>query len=49
VSFSPDGQTVLTGSNDKMARLWDVAELPDELLHVAAWVKVIIGLRRGLG
>ena len=24
VSFSPDGQTALTGSNDTTARLWDV-------------------------
>jgi hypothetical protein len=24
VAFSPDGQTVLTGSRDKTARLWDV-------------------------
>jgi tetratricopeptide (TPR) repeat protein len=25
VAFSPDGQTLLTGSQDKMARLWDAA------------------------
>ena len=25
VAFSPDGKTVLTGSVDKTARLWDAA------------------------
>ncbi len=25
VAFSPDGKTILTGSNDRMARLWDAA------------------------
>ena len=25
VAFSPDGKTVLTGSSDKTARLWDAA------------------------
>ena len=24
MAFSPDGKTVLTGSDDKTARLWDV-------------------------
>ena len=27
VAFSPDGKTVLTGSFDKTARLWDVTSL----------------------
>ena len=30
--YSPDGKTVLTGSSDKTARLWDVAT--GRLLHV---------------
>ena len=25
MAFSPDGKTVLTGSRDKTARLWDAA------------------------
>jgi WD40 repeat protein len=29
VAFSPDGKTVLTGSADNTARLWDVTSLTD--------------------
>jgi len=42
MSFSPDGSTVLTGSNDKTARLWD---LNGNTLHVfeghAAYVRAV--------
>ena len=44
VAFSPDGKTVLTGSRDKTARLWDVSELPDNPQHIATWVEVLTGL-----
>jgi hypothetical protein len=40
-----DGKTVITGSYDRTARLWDVAaELPDDLERVANWVEALAGL-----
>jgi hypothetical protein len=45
VEFSPDGKTVMTGSFNHTARLWDVAAaLPDEFERVATWVEVLTGL-----
>jgi WD40 repeat protein len=46
VAFSPDGKTVITGSANRTARLWQVATtaLPDELQRVATWVEVLTGL-----
>ena len=44
MAFSPDGKTVLTGSDDKTARLWTVSELPDDLPRVADWAEVVTGL-----
>jgi hypothetical protein len=45
VAFSPDGRTALTaGMGPDGARLWDVAELPDDLPRVATWVEMTTGL-----
>jgi WD40 repeat protein/serine/threonine protein kinase len=45
VAFSPDGKTVMTGCYDGTARLWrTLAQLPDDLPRLAAWVETLTGL-----
>jgi WD40 repeat protein len=44
VAFSPDGQTVLTGSEDHTAQLWEVSQpAPEEPARLKAWVHVRTG------
>jgi WD40 repeat protein len=43
VAFSPDGRTALTATSGE-ARLWDVAEFPDDLPRLGEWVHVCTGL-----
>jgi tetratricopeptide (TPR) repeat protein len=45
VTFSSDGKTILTGSRDETARLWETpARLPDDVPRLAAWVQTLTGL-----
>jgi WD40 repeat protein len=41
-AFSPDGRVALTV--DQKARRWEIAELPDDLPRLTAWVEVRSGL-----
>jgi WD40 repeat protein len=44
VAFCPDGRTVLTGSWDKTARLWEVPAPADgEVEHITRWTRVLSG------
>src|SRR5207253_837182 len=40
VAFSPDGLTYLTGSNDKKARRWNLATVPDDPERLRLWIEV---------
>src|SRR5262249_50991863 len=42
-AFSPDGKAALTGGYDA-ARLWHLADLPDDLPRLSAWVDTLTGL-----
>jgi Flp pilus assembly protein TadD len=44
VAFSPDGKTILSASWDEVARLWNTAELPDDLPRLKVWVETLTGL-----
>ncbi|MDD1461348.1 WD40 domain-containing protein, partial [Dolichospermum sp. ST_sed2] len=39
VSFSPDGKTIATASDDKTARLWPVRDLDRGIKDGCAWLK----------
>ena len=45
MAFSPDGKTVLTGSDDQSARLWPVpTPLQAEPQRIVLWLQVITGM-----
>jgi tetratricopeptide (TPR) repeat protein len=44
VAFSPEGKTLLTAGPNGTARLWHLAELPDELPRLSLWIETLTGL-----
>ncbi len=45
MAFSPDGKTVLTGSQDTTARLWPVpVPLPGDPVQIFLWAQVLTGM-----
>jgi WD40 repeat protein len=43
--FSPDGQTVLTASHDRTARLWPIrAPLTGDVERIVLWIETATGL-----
>src|SRR5262249_40238764 len=46
VAFSPDSKTVVTGSFDNTARLWEIpSPVPGEVNRIVLWVQVLTGLK----
>jgi tetratricopeptide (TPR) repeat protein len=44
MALSPDGRTAVTTTGNNEALLWDIAELPDDLPRIEAWIHARTGL-----